>query len=125
MKVGEYVRTEDGYIGKITDLDKDKWCQFDNDIYESFGERFNLCYLDNLLIHISSPNIIDLIKVGDYVTYEKNNMYWNIPTRVTGIFDELTLTIVKMVGDEYLKDINITSIVTKEQFESMEYKIKE
>ena len=58
----------------------------------------------------SSPNIIDLIEVGDYVNGEK----------VTDKFDYL----LAFGNNDYYKNENeIKNIVTKEQFEEMEYKI--
>ena len=65
-------------------------------------------YEDNTLITLigkvvkHSKNIIDLIQVGDYVNGKKIN-------------DKLNL--------KYVHESIIKSIVTKEQFESIEYKI--
>jgi len=86
MKVGDYYRTKYG-INKL---------------------REGVCVLDDIIK--SSPNIIDLIEVGDYVNGEK----------VTSIQDN-------WLGfgnyDYYRQEYEIKSIVTKEQFESMEYKV--
>lgn len=68
----------------------------------------------------ASHNIIDLIEVGDYVngkqvieTYYKSDEKWHLE-----IVDSRLLT-----HDE-LKHVNIQSIVTKEQFESMKYSLE-
>lgn len=53
MKIGDYVRTKDGYISKIKELGIN--------IYTDVG-----CLSEDYAIK-SSPNIIDLIEVGDYV----------------------------------------------------------
>ena len=61
----------------------------------------------------ASYNIIDLIEVGDYVNGWKV-LYWTDGT--------------KIIDDGYTTDLNkvdIKSIVTKEQFEQMSYKVGE
>lgn len=132
--IGDYVRTKNGLIFKIIGGNVDNWnLDIPFDMMESFEENWlelyryndNGSFFDNKNIVKSSPNIIDLIEVGDFVTYKNSNFYFNIPTRVCGLFDELTLSIVKMVGDNFLNEVEITSIVTKEQFESMKYKVEE
>ena len=101
IKVGEYVRTDKGYIVKI---DKEK------------KNLQMLKFLDveygNILKH--SKNIIDLIEVGDYVNgkyVEKIEQY------------KSGKSIVALIG--IIENEDIKTIVTKEQFASMEYKVKE
>jgi len=119
MKAGDYVRTKRGTFDRfITSHTQD------NLTWYTFEDRGNITNPENYVIK-SSPNIIDLIEVGDFITYEKDNIYINIPTSVNGVFDETTLTIVKMVDNEYLKDVNIKSIITHEQMESIKYKLGE
>ena len=102
MKVGDYVRTKYG-IAKITKIDLNvNACGIDkqlNDFYIVLNEN----------IIKSSPNIIDLIEVGDYV----NGRYVEYTSDEAVFFGRL----------DYERDIK--SILTKEQFESMEYKIGE
>ena len=105
IEVGEYVRTDKGYIIKI---DKEK------------KNLQMLKFLDaeygNIVKH--SKNIIDLIEVGDYVNGEKigqieNGFLWY------GWSAEI---------DDYstfFKEKDIETVVTKEQFAQMEYKVKE
>lgn len=120
MKVGDYVRTEKGIIGKFNvvktgetipnwnggygykEIDKE---YIDNNVYNRFDDK----------IIKSSQNILDLIEIGDYVN----------GTMVTEIKD----------GKPFKEDYNdpyysyyfddIYSIVTKEQFSQMEYRIGE
>ena len=120
MKVGDYVRTEKGIIGKFNivktgetipnwnggfgykEIEKE---YIDNNIYNRFVDK----------IIKSSPNIIDLIEVGDYVDKLR-------------VVDKYEKYIVAETFDERIvitKEDTIKSIVTKEQFESMEYKIGE
>lgn len=100
IEVGEYVRTERGTIRKILKLDMREFEEFGNIIYETNDEDF---YKEEIVKH--SSNIIDLIEVGDYV-----NGY-----KVTN----LDISIYKSKLEE------VKSIVTKEQFKEVEYKVNE
>ena len=73
MKVGDYVRTDNG-IAKCIDIDKNNGDYvFDKSIfYELDGQRTHILYKYYLQDEIDdgmkiSPSIIDLIEVGDYV----------------------------------------------------------
>lgn len=114
-----YVRTKKGTITKIKLITKTTnygeetvqtsfICE-DNNIYDCDKN----CMSDDILK--VSHNIIDLIEVGDYVNGDKV-IYTN-----DGYFE---------VGEEsdnigFTSDKFIKSIVTKQQFESMQYKIEE
>ena len=101
LEVGMYVRyTQFNYetnykIGKLT---------------SKFG------HVEEMMLNIikSSHNIIDLIEVGDYVN----------GGLVQG-FEKLYIGFDGMENPIYLKDVEIYSIVTKEQFAQMEYRIGE
>lgn len=115
MKVGEYVRTKDGHIEKIIDKYKATY-GYKIVVNEDFKFKH---YEHNYIKHIikSSPNIIDLIEVGDYVNGEKVGI--TIDTK------ELAIRNTGLIYDKpynLIKNIDIKSIVTKEQFKSMEYK---
>ena len=114
MKVGDYVRTEDGFIGKITTIENNERVHlFEKSIYTD-----NYEYLDLVLeesIAKSSPNIIDLIEVGDYVNGRIVDDY--IYLDKLGL---IGLTELEKEDEKFIK-----SIVTKQQFESMEYKVGE
>ena len=70
----------------------------------------------------SSPNIIDLIEVGDYVNgCRVKNVYSPDGKSVFRI----ELEVDGLKGHIISKSENIKSILTKEQFESMEYRIGE
>ena len=111
IKVGEFIRTDDGRIYRLEDLE--------DELYSS--DKF----YNNIVKH--SPILIDLIEEGDYVNgdivvpidynEDEQGNYFN----VLGVMD---------IDDDYaypieLSVINIRTIVTKEQFASMEYKVKE
>lgn len=123
MKVGDYVRIH-GYIDKIINindfrepsmkyaLERPSW----NDDIIVVGEED---------IDKSSPNIIDLIEVGDYV----NGME---VTYIGGTrYDENDLhCYCEHNGNENWKQVmipakDIKSIVTREQFSQMQYKVGE
>lgn len=126
MKVGDYCYikgiSRDYGIGKITQL---------NSGYSSNGGEL----IDIQFKHskhsvpkinvISSPNIIDLIEDGDYV-----NGY--LIEKVYDVFEispnKLKEAHVRYADEDFISqlyDTEIKSIVTKEQFESMEYKVGE
>ena len=127
MKVGDYVRYkyENGvYIGKI---------RFISEVMSGLDETLQLD-IDNCMEEIlkydvikSNPNIIDLIEIGDYVNGCKIiELSTNIDGKVLYLETDITeFDNVYAFGhiDIYEKDIK--SIVTKEQFESMEYKVEE
>ena len=109
MKVGDYVRTKNlgGSIEKIIEvIPKEKTPNLIEIYVTDVSAKYSVTISENEIIK-SSPNIIDLIEVGDYVNGEK-------VTNINGIL------YVKNIGA--LEEINIKSIVTKEQFEAMEYK---
>ena len=126
MKVGDYVRLSDG-IHKIKHYEyrpdyENCHCMYldDND--------YGLLFTNKDLIKLS-PNIIDLIEVGDYVNGKR--VEWigydlyreNEDKTLTGIGEK------RILFNEFTKDSvrekGIMTIVTKEQFESMEYKVGE
>lgn len=121
MKVGDYARNKYG-IAKVIDIENNNGIDilvFDKPICFLVNKETGKIKDDRLLNRLaiidgvdvskikSSPNIIDLIEVGDYVNGNK-------VTDINGII------YVKDVG--FLEEIEIKSIVTKEQFEAMEYK---
>ena len=113
MKVGDYVRAEISSlnlqrIGKIKEIISEYFIHTDIGTYDK----------ENIIK--SSPNIIDLIEVGDFIG----------KTIVEEVleFDDGTRVIVMADGfDEYdeNEDFLKAGIVTKEQFESMKYKVGE
>ena len=102
MKVGDYVRTKKGIIGKIKLIDNQ------TELEDLYLVKRKWYYKEDFIK--SSPNIIDLIEVGDYVNgYEVTSK-----DQFLGFGNH----------DWYMLNDEIKSIVTKEQFESMKYKIE-
>ena len=101
MKVGDYVRTKKGIIGKIKLIDNQ------TELEDLYLVKRKWYYKEDIIK--SSPNIIDLIEVGDYVNgcpilHKENN--------------ELVCGLLLRYKEE-----NIQNVVTKEQFESMKYEV--
>ena len=114
LEEGMYVRTEIfGRIGKY--LRNDKECPFS---YIVIVDDKNCEYtIPRETIKVASNNIIDLIEVGDYV-----NGYY---------VEDVKETFINVAtGSNYFQsptiyEEQIKSIVTKEQFSQMEYKVGE
>lgn len=110
IEVGEYVRTRNQGIKKV------KKIEYDIDAKE------NYYYFDNVLgewehqIIKHSNNIIDLIEAGDYV----NGFLIEYIERF-----KAGSTYLYYKGNATFVDYQIKTIVTKEQFELVEYKIEE
>ena len=109
LKVGMYARTKKGKIGKITDINlaevQDRYVLDNSNVYMFYKED----------ISQASHNIIDLIEVGDYVNGCKviDFMYSKEKKRSVIVDSEIW----------GFDTEEIKSIVTKEQFSQMEYKV--
>ena len=116
MMIGDYVRIKNGDIGKIKENDGEliKYC-----VGTLYGIDLDRNCLDREVLK-SSPNIIDLVQVGDYVNGKKV-----IDTFTDYIFDySEEFKVIRFSETDILHNVNhIKSIVTKEQFSQMEYKI--
>lgn len=116
MKIGDYVRIRWGNglqtISKcknIVDMGDTQYAK--DDFYIHTDHSGEVIY--KTMIVKSSPNIIDLIEVGDYV----NN------AQVVGKNENKI--IINLLLPFELEEKDIKSIVTKQYFESMEYKVGE
>ena len=142
IEVGEYVRTKNGITGKIVrELSEDYYGEdlirksfivdnngqtvtrldLNNEFYKRQNEYLIKC-TDYIVKH--SKNIIDLLEEGDYVNGDEIIVIYGYDEDGN---DKDGLGICQVDDDYayylYLEDINIKSIVTKEQFESMKYEI--
>lgn len=105
-----YVRTDKGEIKKVFQYDE----QDDNPLFCTLN-----CYATMKgTISKASHNIIDLIEVGDYV-----NGY--LVLNVLDFNDNTRILSLERIYDNKITEEDIKSIVTKEQFENMEYRIGE
>ena len=123
MKVGDYVRikNEVGWccIGQIHNINefREPSMKVCVDIQAN-----DLVFIGEDIIVKSSPNIIDLIEVGDYVNGSVVVSIYEVSE--TQLRRELLcMGDGGFEGEIMVYNEGIKSIVTKEQFESMEYKI--
>lgn len=121
LEVGMYVRTKDGIIDKVI-IDYNGHCANPNCEYKHISCAKN--YYDEDTVTKSSYNIIDILKVGDYVNgYEVKD--------IDDAFDDIALNVKKPRIVPYIDNIknayidNIKSVITHEQMEQMEYKVEE
>lgn len=120
IEVGMYVRTDSG-ITKV--IWKDRYgFKCDNDNY--------YMYESPCILKEPSFNIIDLIEIGDYVNGYKIVEVNNNLNKHEGICNSLDTNLWYIDENEEFKELvlfenEIKSIVTKEQFESVSYKVGE
>ena len=118
IQIGEYARTKEGYIAKC--IEKSEIClDFDNYIREDYGEKwcdlYSVCVSEEITKH--SFNLIDLIEEGDYVN---GHLVVDVDNINTGVMREVYCEDDKDMG---LWNEDIKAIVTREQFETMQYKV--
>lgn len=120
LSVGMYVRFN-GIIRKIIDIDEDDCLEFDEEFGDDFGEIVFGVDRD-LFIKIYKPlasfNIIDLIKVGDYVNEEPVMRVFR-----PEIFDEEEAPYVITSIHKY-EEANIYSVLTEELVKDAVYKVR-
>ena len=127
LEVGQFIRTNDGYINKIEKVNQFNVLVDGRDL---FGEKLNI---PNNEITKASYNIIDILEEGDYVNgyyvskiWEKDEItHYVDETSIKRKQREIVIQAPSYGGIEILKNKDIKSIVTKEQFEQMSYKIGE
>ena len=130
LEVGMFVRTKWGDIRKIERIWNDANFNVDKTYYNYNIEEDTLgCVLNEDIIKEPSFNIVDLIEVGDYVNGYYVSKIWK-KDEITHYVDgtpikrkqrEIVIQAPNYGGIEK----NIKSIVTKEQFEQMSYKVGE
>ena len=113
IEVGDWIRSKDGFIGKVRritydDMEKSNYyiCEKDNIMASN--------YLENIAKH--SKIISEIVEVGDYVNGEL-------------VYNEQGYLAIErceyIPPFELLENIDIKSIVTHEQMASIEYKVEE
>ena len=121
IKVGEYVRTIDGYIRKVIQVNKKG--TYEGLCYGAYSvdkKYKNSIGISAKKIKSHSPNIIDLIEEGDYVNG------WEVQEKLKD--NEGKWYVGECCGDSYYDNDayndEIETIVTKEQFNTIEYKLE-
>jgi len=104
IKVGEYCRYDDGTIIKVVEEEE---------------SLYNYLLKDKKGLFKHSPNIIDLIEVGDYVNGE-------IIDQIQNDRNPKLIWHLSSYGDDDLafKNEDIETVATKEMMESISYKVK-
>ena len=124
IEVGEYIRTKQGDIDKVI-LEYTGKCANPNCSAKHISCKLN--YYDEKDIISHSKNIIDLIEVGDIVKVEGiehvreviEDDFFN-----GNIFNNDVRAIINDRNySKQIKEYQIKSIVTKEQFSNMEYRL--
>lgn len=106
IKVGEYIRTKNGIIGKVFDEDSigENGVCIDTTYLDEWGDETDFVKYEDIKSH--SFNIVNLIEEGDYVNGEeivKKEKHW-------------LETSYNVIREDHIK-----SIVTKELFKLEEY----
>ena len=122
IELGEYGRTNKGKIFIFAWLENSDGKRYTDKVLLGNGKKFEnkFYYFDDgedIVKH--SKNIIDLIEVGDYV----NGYYVR---KIANYNNELCVFDLNVMQWIPLTEIDVFySIVTHEQFESIEYKVEE
>lgn len=120
IEVGEYVRTKSGDIGKvISEFGSSIRIVFKN---EEWGIRKDK---EDREILSHSKNIIDLIEEGDVVKYKLKGLSVSGIRIVKKHIDARTSKENLLVQGFMLEQLEIKSIVTKEQFTSIEFRLED
>lgn len=131
LKTEEYIRTYEGIIGKVLE-DEDigkNGVYIDTTFLDDYADETNFVKYEDIKKH--SLNLIDLIEVGDYVNGYKildiaDSIYKNskriLIYRNEKEKYEKWIYIQEYDGKIHTQD-DIKSIVTKEEFKSIEYNI--
>lgn len=123
MEVNDYIRTKWGDIERIVRVDNDDIIvEIEED--EDGRTYSKMCYKEDIIK--SSPNIIDIIEVGDYVNGCKIiELTTNIDGKVLYLETDITeFDNVYACGHINIYKNDIRTIVTKEQFKNIEYEVK-
>jgi len=113
IKVGDYIRTELGYIGKVQSVN-----MFNADLYRTDNGTYSK---EEIVNH--SLNIIDLIKEGDFIKYRLKNLSQTNIGIVRKQIDPRNMKEVITVGFYRINQVEILKIVTKEEFENVGYEV--
>lgn len=115
MKVGDYVRTKDGNINKIIQTEYMTPCNAKHQFIYLTDNLEKIWYPEDEIIK-SSPNIIDLIEVGDIIRGKDNHLFEVYAVGSDCVYINNL--------EEFILVNEIKSIVTHEQFESMQYNLE-
>ena len=136
IEVGDYIKTETGFIRRIKSIDKTEatekcpvnmyWCNLDKPI-----KILKECSKDTIYaIEMSdakklkhSNNILDLIEVKDVIKYRINNISTTLETKgyVEGIVDISDEEMLQRIKND--KNYEVLEILTHQQYMANCYKV--
>lgn len=126
IEIGEYVRTNDGFIAKVIEI-REHCIEFDNSIIYGYeGEEsylydnYNIEYKDSEYNKIEnhSKDIIDLITIEDIFKIKEGDTIVYIG--FTNNYAEEYADFIERVKN---KEIELLEVLTKEQFSENSYKV--
>jgi len=131
MEIGDYLRTQQGYIAKIIDIKYNETYNKGGLIILDSPTGYNQ-YMDNNNILKSSKSILDLIKEDDLVNgypvvkIEENKIYLECfdGASITDLETECYQIIGYNLEADYILDTQIKTILTKERIEQYSYKVE-
>jgi len=121
IKVGEYIRTKDGVIAKVTYVDA-MMVDCDRDVFDLNNlamMEIPTEYIEEYIVK-HSFDIKDLVQAGDIILYNVNSKMTDIEI-VKEHIDARTQEKTLRVGMWSLEQVEIKEILTKEQFNQMKY----
>lgn len=121
FKIGQYIRTKDGFIAKIIQYDEDIDYLFcDSVIYKDYDKYLDNTISSNIKIINISRDIFDLLKVGDYVNgfriVRSGDLINNIMQKEKSF--------ILSNGTVINKNYKIKTIVTKSRFDNIKYYLR-
>ena len=125
LEIGTYVRTKKDGIRRIDTINKNKTVnKYGYEIGSEWdGKLYSIIKTTDIIKH--SPNLIDLIEVNDYVNgYRVLDIMEDMQTGQLHLEMPMDYT-NKELGDCTIYNKDIETIVTREQFNSVMYKVKE
>lgn len=114
IEVNEYVRFNNGEIGKVIDIKENP----SRIVYSEYGE---IGLISDIVKH--SKQLIDLIEVKDVIKYRIDNISTTLETKgyLEGIIDISDEEMLQEIKSD--KDYHILEILTKEQYLANCYKV--
>lgn len=118
IKAGEYVRTKEGIIDRVI-VDYKGKCNNETCSQKHVSCQYNYYNENKIIKH--SKNILDLIETGDFVNGKRCLEIEYYPQEN----GDININFVCLGGSVISMVDGVHSIVTKEQFAQMEYKVED
>lgn len=125
IKVGDYIRTKHGYIIKVDErtvifnLSDDK-----KEYVDIESTKYGFCFEEEIKKH--SPNIIDLVEVGDYVNGKKIESILELSVIAENVLEKILCFETDFPIEQGLRcyhNNDIKTILTHELYEANCYKV--